>query len=98
MSGGVPSPSRRASARSARVRVTFLRESGPPVVREYDVAATSRHTIGVGDAVPELMGQRFGALIESLDGVPIIVERAMYWSALGQAWKAGTNLLGTPLP
>ena len=27
--------------------------------------------------------------------VPIVVERAMYWNALGQWWAAGTNSLAT---
>lgn len=37
------------------------------------------------------------AVIESTNGVPIIVERAMYWDAAGQSWAAGTNALGTKL-
>ena len=48
--------------------------------------------------MPELAGQSFGALIESTNGVGIVVERSLYNDALGQIWAAGTNALGTPLP
>jgi hypothetical protein len=29
---------------------------------------------------------------------PLVVERAMYWNALGRIWTAGTAVLGTRLP
>jgi hypothetical protein len=36
-------------------------------------------------------GEQFGVVVESTNGVPIVVERALYWDALGQFWGAGTN-------
>jgi hypothetical protein len=40
--------------------------------------------------------ERFGVLVESIDGVAIAVERAMYWTPPGQPWwKGGTDALGT---
>jgi hypothetical protein len=75
----------------AAVRITFLRTGAPPVVKEYSVAPTSRFTVWVNALVPELANEPFGALVESLDGAPLVVERAMYWSSGGQFWAAGTN-------
>jgi hypothetical protein len=39
----------------------------------------------------------FGTVVESTNGVPIVVERAMYWDAVGQHWAAGLNTTGTRL-
>ena len=36
-------------------------------------------------------GERFGAVVESLDEVGIVVERAMYFSTGGVFWSGGTN-------
>ena len=48
---------------------------------------------------PQAVGKRFGAIVESLGTTPaqVVVEQAMYWDALGQAWAAGTNALATRL-
>jgi hypothetical protein len=83
---------------AADITVTYLRESGAPIVRTYNVPRTSRFNIDVKTDVPELEGTSFGARIESTNGVPIAVERSMYWNAAGAFWAGGTNALGTPLP
>jgi hypothetical protein len=36
-------------------------------------------------------------LVESTNGVPIVVERAMYWNGGGEFFGAGTNETGTAL-
>jgi hypothetical protein len=82
----------------AEITVSYLRESGAPIVRTYEVPATSRFNIDVKTEVPELLDSSFGARIESKNGVPIAVERSMYWNAVGAFWAGGTNALGTPLP
>ena len=85
---------------ATRVRVTLLfREGVPPVSRDFDVAATARFGIDVGEAFPEARGERFGALVESLGdhGAPIVVERAMYGDGIGQPWTTGSNLVATPI-
>lgn len=84
----------------ARVRITLLRRAGQPVIRrEFVVAASSRLGLSVGDMFPEVNGERFGALVESVGElpVPIVVERAMYADAPGQPWASGTNVLATRL-
>ena len=83
---------------TAHITMTFLREHGTPVIKQFDVAPASRLTVDVGSAqVPELAeGGAFGADIVS--DVPIAVERAMYSNANGQFWAAGTIAAATRLP
>lgn len=87
------------SSYTAQVRATLLLEDGSSVSRTFMVAANSRFNISVGDEFPELGARRFGALVESLGDVPaqLVVERAMYSSARGVTWAAGTSLVATRL-
>lgn len=75
-------------SQAADVRVTFLRPAGAPVVHTWTVAASSRFTLWVND-VPEVASTDVSAVVETTNGVPIIVERAMYLSQGGQAFTAG---------
>jgi autotransporter-associated beta strand protein len=86
------------STSEAQVTITYLRESGAPIVKTYTVPPTSRFNVDVKDRVPELRDASFGARIEVTNGVPIAVERSLYWNANGVFWAGGTNALGTPLP
>jgi subtilisin family serine protease len=86
----------------ATVRVTFLREQGAPVEKTLTVAATSRANVAVipqGQAsdAPELVDERFGVLVEVLNGVGIAVERALYWDSGGTAWASGTSAAGVKI-
>jgi uncharacterized repeat protein (TIGR01451 family) len=85
-------------ATAAEVTVTYLRESGAPIVRNYTVLPTTRYTIDVADVVAVLEGESFGARIEVTNGVSINVERSIYWNNNGVFWTAGTNAVGTKLP
>jgi hypothetical protein len=85
------------SSTAAEVEVTFLRENGAPVLRTYTVAPTSRFTLDTLN-VPELLGARFGALIDVKNNVPIIVERSLYWDFETYRWSGGTNVTGIPVP
>lgn len=88
------------SAQAAEVTITFLFESGAPIVRRYTVPPTSRFNVDVKTSVPELQGGHalFGALIEVTNATPIAVERSLYWNSNGVFWAGGTNALGTPIP
>jgi hypothetical protein len=86
------------STTAAQVTVTYLRETGGPVTKTYTVQPTSRFNIDVGGVVPELRNESFGARIEVTNGVPIAVDRSLYWDANGVFWAGGTNALATPLP
>ena len=80
---------------AALVRVTFLRtDGGPPVRKIYTVKEQSRFTIWVNAMVPQLGSAAFSTMVESLNGVGIIVERAMYWNGLdgGHATTGVTTL------
>jgi lysophospholipase L1-like esterase len=78
------------------LRATFLREDGTGIVREFRgqaaIPAASRFTIA-GFWYPELSNQRFAAFFESLNGVPFIAERAVYW---GAGYSGGHASTGTP--
>jgi hypothetical protein len=83
---------------AADVNISYLRESGVPVVKSYSVPPTSRVTVDVGGTVPELANQLFGAVIEVTNGVGIAVERAMYWTSEGIFLAGGTGATATRLP
>ena len=83
---------------AAEVTLTYLRESGAPIVKTYALLPQSRFTIGVNSDVPELHDESFGARIEVTNNVPIAVERSMYWGAKGIFWAGGSHAPGMPLP
>jgi autotransporter-associated beta strand protein len=86
------------STTAAEVTISYLRESGTPIVKTYTVPPTSRYNVDVNSVVPELQDASFGARIEVTNSVPVVVERSMYWDAGGVQWAGGTNALATPLP
>ncbi len=87
------------SSTPGSVRVTLLFEDGTTAERPFAVAANSRFNVDARAEFPAALNKRFGAIVESLGTSPaqIVVERAMYWDALGQKWAAGTNALATKL-
>lgn len=87
-----------AGSTDANTTITFLRETGAPLVKQFTVPAQSRYNVAVGPGldVPELQNENFGALIESTQ--PISVERAMYSNTNGLFWSAGTNATAVIVP
>ena len=67
--------------------------------RRTPLGAMSRVNVNVAAIFPEATDRRFGALVESLEpaSAPIVVERAMYATADGVIWAAGTNALASRL-
>jgi hypothetical protein len=86
---------------NANVRLTFLREGGrPPVSEDFTVPANQRLTRSAGEFVARGLMQsseKFGVLVQSLNDVPIVIERAMYWNGGGEFWGAGTGETGFKL-
>ena len=84
---------------AASVSVTLLFEDGTSAERTFAISANSRFNVDVAAEFPDVGGRRFGAIVESLGASPaqIVVERAMYSSAKGVVWSAGTNALATQL-
>jgi hypothetical protein len=87
------------STSDGQVAVRLVFEDGTTVQRIFSVDRTSRFNVAVAAEFPEAAGRRFGAIVESLGSspVPIVVERAMYSTAEGRAWAAGTNALAARL-
>lgn len=91
------------SAEVAAVTVSFVRSNGAPVVKHYELPPESRTTIWVdfvkaGYPHPDLSDADVSALITSVNGVPIIVERAMYADVPGQVYGAGHESAGITTP
>jgi hypothetical protein len=87
-------------ATSASVRVTVYVEGGGTAAQTFTVAGNSRFSVDVAGAFgTTVANRRFGAFVESLNTAPapLVVERAMYTSAPGRTWAAGTNALATKI-
>ena len=84
---------------AGRARVTLLFEDGTTTSREYDLLPTSRTNVSPADQFPEADNKRYGIIVDSLGATPaqVVVERAMYSSANGVTWAAGTNSVATKL-
>jgi hypothetical protein len=65
--------------RAAFVRATYLLPDGRTISRMHTVAARSRLTIWVDHDDPALDDTAVSTVVESLNGVPLVVERAMWW-------------------
>jgi uncharacterized repeat protein (TIGR02543 family) len=77
-----------ATPDAAQVAITFLTVSGQTVTLNRTVPGRSRVTVVVDD-VPGLGATDVSGVIESTNDVPIIVERAMYYSAGSVPFTAG---------
>lgn len=91
------------SATEATVQMRLLREGGRAAITSgtFTVAANSRFTCYAGQPGPcqaafaQLQdGEMFGVSVESVNGTPIVIERALYWDGGGESFGAGTNETG----
>jgi len=84
-------------ATTVDVTITYLRPTPrPPVVKTYTLRPNSRRTIWVDTEDPNLAATDVSAAITAVQ--PIIVERAMYLTAQGQAFAAGHAGAGISAP
>jgi hypothetical protein len=86
-----------STTQAAEIRVEFLLPSGPPVVKAYTVNAGSRFNIWV-NTIPELANVEVSAVISVTNGVPVLVERAMYLSSPTQLFAAGHESAAVAAP
>ena len=86
------------NAQQAEIEVRYLLATGPPIVRTYTVAGQSRSNIWVDREGPALANAEVSAVVRSTNGVPIIVERAMYLSAPGRPFAAAHESAGVTAP
>jgi hypothetical protein len=63
---------------AATVRADYARPDGSVVTQTYNVGAHSRHSVYV-DAIPGLENTSVATRLTSMNAVPIVAERAMYW-------------------
>jgi uncharacterized repeat protein (TIGR01451 family) len=83
---------------AATVDIAYLRPSPlPPIIRPYVVQPNSRLTIRIDD-VPGLAETDVSAAIRSTNDVPIIVERAMYFTRPDQVYAGGHESAGVTAP
>jgi hypothetical protein len=82
----------------AALTVSYLLPEGAPVVKTYTVAPRSRATIWVEGEDPRLANTSVSTIVESTNGQPVVVERAMWWPYhdwYGTHLSAGTTTTAT---
>jgi hypothetical protein len=78
----------------ANVQLPYLLTDGQVVTRPHVVAASSRLTINVAGENPTLAAASISTIATSINNVPIVVERAMWWPSTGGPWYEAHNSPG----
>lgn len=95
------------NATAAQVQITYLRPSGGPLTKTYTVNPRSRRTVNIDNETGftgrpanerSLSATDVSAQIVSTNGVPILVERAMYMTVNGRLFAAGHDSAGVTAP
>jgi hypothetical protein len=79
---------------AADLLVRYLLEDGTVVEKRHRVEGGSRFNILVDDEDPRLRHAAVSTLITSTNGVPIVVERAMWWPGGWDTWQEAHNSPG----
>ena len=92
-----------STARDRWLACGILRPQDAPLEKTYTLPPSSRTNIWVNHEEFPQLGKALAstdvsAVIQSLDGVPIVVERAMYLSSEGRIFNAGHESDGVPAP
>jgi hypothetical protein len=82
------------SGADALVEANYLLPDGSTVTKQYTVRGGSRFNVWVDGEDPRLASTSVSTLLTSLNGVPIVVERAMWWSGPGGQWQEGHDSAG----
>jgi type 1 glutamine amidotransferase len=78
----------------AAIKVSYLLPSGEVLVRNTTVPGRGRGSLAF-EAEAMLQDQTASTIVESVNGVPIVVERAMWWPGTPDTWNEGHSALGT---
>ena len=78
------------SASTARVQIDYLLPDGTVIPLAYELPPESRHTVRVDEQHPWLADAAVSARLRSLNGVPFVAERSMWW-ADGGWYEAHTS-------
>jgi len=81
------------NAEAASLEVTYLLPNGS-FVKSYTVPGQSRFNIWADVDDPRLADTAVSMALTSTNGVPILVERAMWWPGTSDTWFEGHNSLG----
>ena len=84
------------SSQPANATVTFLRQVGPPIVKQVVIPGYARVTIPVNTADPGLASADLGGIVAA--DRPIVAERSMYLSSPTKIWEAGSGGTGVTAP
>lgn len=80
---------------TAEVEVRYLTDTGDPLLRRYVVGPRSRETVRVNWEADWAPRQGFGMHVRSTNGVPVVAERAMWWSTDEDGgWEEGHGSSG----
>ena len=82
------------STDAADVQMDYLLTNGQTITRTHTVGAGNRLTLNVAEEAPELASANMSTVVTSTNGVPIVVERAMWWPAPGNNWQEAHNSPG----
>jgi hypothetical protein len=85
----------------ARISASYLLPNGQTYVKDYEVAPNSRFNIWVdaeeipaGSGIFPLADTAVSTVVKSANGVPIVVERAMWWPGSPATWSEAHNAPG----
>lgn len=79
---------------ASTVDATYLKPDGSVVTRSYTIEPNSRFNIWVDLEDPALASTALGATFRVTNGVPVVVERAMWWPGAVNEWVEGHNTVG----
>jgi CSLREA domain-containing protein len=82
------------NAATSSVEARYLKPDGTVVTRTYQVAGDSRFNIWVDLEGAELADTAVATTFRALNGVPVIIERAMWWAGAVSSWYEGHNSAG----
>ena len=83
------------SSTAAEVEATYLLPDGTTIVKPYTVPANSRFNIWVDYEDARLADTAVSTTVRAANGVPIIVERAMWWPGPRRRLVRGAQLGGS---
>ncbi len=79
---------------ASTVTVTFLKPNGTTVVKPYVIGPQSRFNIWVDVEDPALSDTAVSTTVQVTNGVPVVVERAMWWPGTAATWQEAHNAPG----
>jgi len=83
------------NATTAQIDATFLLPDATTITKTYAIAGNSRFSIWVDQEDARLADTAVSTTLRSTNGVPVIVERALWWPGSFGEWYEAHNAAGT---